>query len=126
MNNYPWLDQCLREKKGCVKDYKIEWKWDRYLVDGKMFAAVCRPGPEHKGYDERELLTLKCEPMRSELLRDEYKDIIPGFYTDKRNWISIFLDGAVPEELLRDLCGRSYELVFAKLTKKRRKEIEES
>lgn len=42
---------------------------------------------------------------------------------DKTNWISIFLDGSVPEALLRDLCAQSYQLVFSKLTKKMQREI---
>ena len=69
------------------------------------------------------MLTLKCEPQRAELLRAEFPDVIPGFYMDKRNWISIFLDGNVPEDVLRDLCERSYTLVFQKLTKKLQREI---
>ena len=125
MNKYPWLDKTLQSKKGCTKDYKVEWGWQRYQVGGKLFAAICRPGPEHKGYDQRELLTLKCEPMLAELLRTEYPDILPGFYMDKRNWISVFLDGSVPDDVLRDLCDRSYSLVLGKLTKKLQRAIEE-
>ena len=90
MNKYQWLDSYLLEKRGCVKDYKPEWCWFRYQVGGKLFAATCQPGEEHKGYDCRELLTLKCEPRFAELMRAEYPDIIPGFYMDKKRWISIF------------------------------------
>ncbi len=124
MGKYHWLDTYLQEKKGCTKDYKPEWGWFRYQVGGKMFAATCQPGPEHKDYAGRELLTLKCEPLLSEALRSEYSDIVPGFYMDKRNWISVFLDGEVPEEVLKGLCERSYTLVFEKLTKKLQREIE--
>ena len=125
MNKYEWLDAYLLGKAGAVKDYKLEWQWWRYQVGGKLFAATCQPGPEHKGYDCRELLTLKCDPLRSELLRAEFPDIVPGFYCDKRHWISVFLDGAVPEDVLRDLCDSSYRLVFEKLTKKLQREITE-
>ena len=124
MNKYQWLDEYLRGQKGCAKDYKAEWGWWRYRVGGKMFAAVCQPGPEHGIYGGRELVTLKCEPMLGELLRAEYPDILPGFYADKRCWISVFLAGEVPDELLRDLCGSSYQLVFKGLTKKLQREIE--
>ncbi|MEG0825321.1 MAG: MmcQ/YjbR family DNA-binding protein [Oscillospiraceae bacterium] len=123
MNIYPWLDDYLQSKPGVTKDYKIEWEWLRYQVGGKLFAATCQPGESYKGYDCRELVSLKCEPLLAEALRAEYPDIIPGFYMDKRNWNSIFLDGAVPEDVLRDLCDRSYELVFSKLTKKLQAEI---
>ncbi len=124
MNQYKWLDSYLRSKQGCTKDYKTEWEWYRYQVGGKMFAATCQPGKAYHGYDNRELLTLKCESMLAELLRQEYPDIVPGFYMDKRNWISVFLDGAVPDDVLRDLCDRSYALVFGKLTKKLQREIQ--
>ena len=61
----------------------------------------------------------------SELLRAEFPDIIPGFYSDKRHWISVFLDGDVPEDVVRDLCDRSYDLVFQKLPKKLQKSLME-
>lgn len=122
MNKYQWLDEYLLSKPGCTKDYKVEWGWWRYQVGGKLFAATCRPGEKY-GYGDRELINLKCEPAMAELLRAEFPDIIPGFYSDKRNWNSVFLDGAVPEDVLKDLCDRSYDLVFAKLTKKLQKEI---
>ena len=123
MNRYAWLEDYLLAKPGSIQDYKLEWGWQRYQVGGKLFAAICQPGPEHQGYHCRELLTLKCEPLLAEALRAEYPDIVPGFYTDKRHWNSIFLDGAVPDGLLRDLCDRSWDLVFSKLTKKLQSEI---
>lgn len=123
MNRYTWLDEYLLQKPGATKDYKVEWGWWRYQVGGKLFAATMQPGPEHKGYDCRELLNLKCEPGLSELLRAEFPDIIPGFYSDKRHWISVYLDGQVPEDVLKDLCDRSYRLVFEKLTKKLQREL---
>ena len=124
MNRYEWLDEYLLAKVGAVKDYKLEWGWWRYQVGGKLFAATCQPGPGHKGYDCRELLTVKCEPLLAEALRAEYSDIIPGFYMDKRCWNSVYLDGNVPDDVLRTLCDRSYALVFGKLTKKLQREIE--
>ena len=57
--------------------------------------------------------------------RQQYADVVPGFYSDKRTWNSVYLDGAVPEETLRAMCDMSYELVFAKLTKKAQREIKE-
>lgn len=123
MNKYEWLDKYLLAKPGAVKDFKPEWGWWRYQVGGKLFAATCQPDPKHKVYDCRELLTLKCEPLLAELLRKEYPDIIPGFYMDKRCWNSIFLDGELKDDMLRDLCDSSYELVFGKLTKKLQREI---
>ncbi len=119
---YEWLDGYLLGKPGAERDYKAEWGWLRYRVAERQFAAICTPGPQYGAY-AREQVLLKCDPHLSELLRNVYPDIAPGFYSDKRTWISVFLDGQVPEELLRSLCDQSYDLVFGKLTKKRQREI---
>lgn len=121
---YPQWDAVLLGVPGAVRDFKVEWGWDRYFVGGKMFAALCAPGEPHAAaYAGHPLLTLKADPAEGELYRSQYPDILPGFYCDKRNWISIRLDGSVPDEEIRRLCQRSYELVFAKLTKKLQREI---
>ena len=123
MNRYEWLDAYLLAKPGAEKDFKAEWGWWRYRVGGKLFAATCQPGPQYQGYDCRELVNLKCDPGLSPLLQAEFSDVIPGFYSDKRHWISVFLDSAVPEDVLKDLCDRSYTLVFQGLTKKLQREL---
>lgn len=123
MNKYLWLDAFLLDLPGAVREYKPEWGWERYLVGGKQFAATCCPGPEHKGYAQREMVLLKCEPRLAEAYRETYPDVVPGFYSDKRTWNSVYLDGAVPEEVLREMCRMSYRLVFAKLTRAARQGI---
>ena len=114
---YEWLDEYLLSLPGAEKDYKPEWSWFRYMVRGKLFAAVCSPGPEHRTYGGHDLVNLKCDPAEAELLRARYPDILPGFYTDKRNWIACFLDGGLPDEVLRDLCAGSHRLILEKLPK---------
>lgn len=124
MSDTSWLDAYLLAKAGAEKDYKVEWGWERYRVREKMFAALCRPGEKHaEEYAMHPLISLKCDPIESELLRSQYPDILPGFYMDKRAWISVRLDGNVPKELLCRLCDTSYELIFSKLTKKLQREI---
>ena len=73
-----WLEEWLMTFPGVTKDYKEEWGWWRYQVGGKLFAAVCQPGPEHAGYDCRKLISLKCDPERAILLRAEFADIVPA------------------------------------------------
>lgn len=123
MTNYPWLDGYLLSKPGAERDFKVEWQWERYLVRGKMFAAVCTPGPEHKPHAGQTMVNLKCDPRLAEAFRAEYPDVVPGFYSDKRNWNSVYLDGTVPETLLQDMCDMSYSLVVAKLPKKVRETL---
>ena len=115
---YPWLDEFLLQKPGVTKDFKEEWNWIRYQIGGKMFTAVCL-GEDNEPY----YITLKLEPAEGDFLRSKYKDIIPGYYMNKVHWNSVQADGEVPEELLKDLLEKSYQLVFQSLSKKKQKEI---
>ena len=120
---YDWLDACLLAFPGAEKDYKPEWGWFRYMIRGKLFAAVCSPGPEHGVYGGHDLVNLKCAPARGEILRTVHPEILPGFYCDKRHWISCLLDGGLPDEVLRELCVESHQLILKKLPKYVQREL---
>lgn len=123
MTNYPWLDHYLLSKPGAERDFKPEWQWERYLIRGKMFAAICTPGPQYTLHAGRTMAILKCSPLLAEGFRAQYADVVPGFYSDKRNWNSVYLDGSLPDEVLRDLCDLSYRLVVSKLPKQVQAEL---
>lgn len=124
MENYPVLTEYLLSKPGVTYDYKVEWEWHRYMVGGKLFAAFMHPSNKFDPcYAEKDLLNLKCDPALGELLRKEHAEILPGFYSDKRTWNSVILQGALPDTLLRQMIDDSYQLVFKKLTKKLQQEI---
>ncbi|MCI8594412.1 MAG: MmcQ/YjbR family DNA-binding protein [Oscillospiraceae bacterium] len=125
MVNYNWLDEYLLALPGAEKDFKEEWQWQRYMIRGKLFAAVCRPDEKHGTYGGHPLVNLKCDPRMAELYRAEYPEVLPGFYMDKRNWNAVLLDGALPEDVLREMCGQSHRLVLEKLPKKVQREIAE-
>ena len=118
-----WLDEYLLSLPGVEKDYKAEWQWFRYMIRGKLFAAVCTPEGKYEIYGGHDLVNLKCEPERAELLRAEYPEILPGFYCDKRLWIAALLDSGLPDDLLRELCANSHRLILEKLPKYVQKEI---
>ncbi|MDO4489041.1 MAG: MmcQ/YjbR family DNA-binding protein [Eubacteriales bacterium] len=115
---YDWMDEYLMAKPGVEKDFKDEWGWRRYMIEGKMFAALC--------YDDsgkEALITLKLEPMNGDLLRQRYEDIIPGYYMNKVHWNSVKVDGVVPNELLKDMLDKSYQLILGSFSKKKQAEI---
>ena len=114
---YEWLDDYLCSRKGVEKDYQEDWEATRYMLRKKMFAMQ----GNHK--DGREIITLKLEPSHGQLLREEYADIIPGYYMNKEHWNSVYLDGNVPADLLQEMLDESYELILASLSKKARQEI---
>ena len=122
---YDWLDEYLLSLPGAEKDYKPEWAWFRYRLRGKLFAAVCSPqGMKDEAYNGHDLVNLKCDPRLAEGFRETYPEIHPGFYSDKRHWNAAFLDGNLPDEVLRDMCDMSYRLVVEKLPKYVQKELQ--
>lgn len=75
-----------------------------FKVGGKMHALVSLDG-------ELGSVTLKCDPDAAIGLRNSYAAIGPGYYMNKRHWITIELGGDAPDTLLTDLVAGSYELV---------------
>ena len=114
---YPWLCAYLLSKTGASKDFKEEWQWERYLIRDKMFAAICT---DKSG---EPIVTLKLEPAFGFMMRQEYKAVVPGHYMNKEHWNSINLEADVPEDVLKNMIDRSYELILGGFSKKVRLEI---
>ena len=102
---YEWIDEYLLKKPGVTKDIQKEWNWIRYQIGGKMFAAICRDDDNIPVY-----ITLKLDPLEGDYFRKEYEDIIPGYYMNKTHWNSIKADGAVPDDILKDLLEELHAL----------------
>lgn len=119
---YPQLDARLLSYPGARRDYQPVWMWDRYLVADRMYAGLLYIGA-HKDprYANHPFLSIKIDPAEGEFYRAQYPDtVLPGYYSDKRTWVSIRLDGSLPEAELAALCRRSYDLVVAKLPRAKR------
>jgi predicted DNA-binding protein (MmcQ/YjbR family) len=67
-------------------------------------------------------LSLKCEPDLAAQLRAAHPAIAPGYHLNKRHWNTITLDGSLPDQMVADLLGDSYDLVVAALPRARRPE----
>ena len=113
---YPWIDGYLLQKRGVTKDFQPVWNWERYHIGGRMFAALCLDKAGNPYY-----INLKQAPMEAEFLRGQYEDILPGYYSDKRNWVSVRCDGAVSDGLLREMLDKAYALTLAGMSKKARR-----
>lgn len=65
-------------------------------------------------------LSLKCDPEEAIELRARYDTIIPGYHLNKRHWITLLEPDRLPQELVRGLIYKSYQLVQSKLPKRLR------
>jgi predicted DNA-binding protein (MmcQ/YjbR family) len=120
MKDYQWLDELLLEQPATKKEFQPAWQAHKYLLRDKMYAYI--------GIDDRNrrpIITLKLDPLYSEMLRHEYQDIVPGYYMNKLHWSTVYLDADVPREMLVDMVRASHETVLSSLSKKAQQEIAE-
>jgi len=96
-------------------------QWDNDLlfrVGGKMFAVASLDVTPTR-------VSFKCTPEKfAELIEQE--DITPAAYMARIHWVTLHRLDALDEHETESLIRESYEMVWAKLTKKLRKELEES
>ncbi len=77
---------------------------DVYKVGAKVFLIVTDDPAE-------QIITVKADPGRGHLLRDQYASVTAGRYLDKRHWVSVGVGDGVTEELVTELVQDSYDLV---------------
>ena len=88
----------------------LQWEEDLcFKVGGRIFAIV--------SLDSRRLC-FKCVPETfAELI--EREDIRPAPYVGRYKWVMLDRLDALPDDELRDLIGQSYEMVAARVPKRR-------
>lgn len=112
------LDQVgawCRQMTGTSLDHAFGPETDVYRVSDKIYAMVKTADP---GF-----VTLKARPEEVQALLDQYDCTRPGYYMNKRHWITLDLIGDVPLAELPDLIAESYRLVFSSLSKGQQAEI---
>jgi len=80
-----------------------------YKVMGKMFALT--------DLDLFTSINLKCLPEIGVELRERYPAVQPGYHMNKKHWITVQMDGSIPDKLIKSWIMESYELVVKSLTK---------
>jgi predicted DNA-binding protein (MmcQ/YjbR family) len=97
------LAACARQD-GAELSYPFGEDTAVYKVGGKIFAIS---GLAHSPGQ----ITLKCDPEHGEALRSEHAAITPGYHMNKRHWITVTLDGSLPDTLIEELVEDSFDLV---------------
>ena len=82
-----------------VAVYKVAVKGE-----DKMFALIA----ENK---QPVNLSLKCDPKLSEVLRERYESVMPGYHLNKKHWNTLILSGQLSWPEVQDLIRHSYDLV---------------
>lgn len=112
-SQYKSVYQHATKLNGAVEDFPFGPEAQVFKVCGKMFMLLAVE-------DKPARVTLKCEPEEAVQLCDQYSSVSPGYYMNKKHWITIVLDGELSTSLLISLLDDSYNLIVKKLTKKDR------
>ena len=70
-----------------------------------------------EGADALDVVNLKCDPILIGSLRKE-SGIFPAYHMSKANWVSVALDGSVPDEQIKMLLDMSYDETAPKARRK--------
>lgn len=107
------LEDYLLSKPGSWLDYPFGEGVAVYKVGsketGKMFALI------QEGKTPLQV-SLKCDPILAETLREKYETVLAGYHLNKKHWNTILCTGQVPEDELFSFVDLSYNLVVAGLT----------
>ncbi|MFZ1302106.1 MAG: MmcQ/YjbR family DNA-binding protein [Candidatus Microsaccharimonas sp.] len=93
-----WLDFPFGEGTSV---YKVG---DKESGDAKMFALIADGSKPLR-------VSLKCDPVLAETLREKYETVVPGYHLSKKHWNTIICSGQLSDEELKDLANLSYQLV---------------
>jgi predicted DNA-binding protein (MmcQ/YjbR family) len=105
-------DHCLAFP-GSAETFPFGTETSVFKVAGKMFAL--------SRLEQRPLqVSVKCEPLLAEQLREAHPAVLPGYHLNKRHWNTLIIDGSLPDGLIKDMVEDSYDLVVSGLPRSRR------
>lgn len=105
-------------KLGAKEDIPFKLPVPVYKVGDKMFGLINIHEPE------KESINLKYPKDKINEIRSLYSNNIkPGYHMNKDNWNTVYLNGKLENELIKELIDISYDLVFKSLPKKKQSEI---
>lgn len=87
------------------------WDLIRIRGNGKSFMLIY----ERNGFVN---INVKTEPQWGDFWRSVHNSVVPAYHQNKRHWITIILDGTIPEDDIRKMISESYALVTDNPTKR--------
>ena len=112
------LEKYLAKLAGAQSSYPFGPDALVFKVMGKMFALVSQN-------EKIPRVTFKCAPADAEVLVSQFESVTPGYYMNKKHWVTISLTGELSVQMLIDLAKGSYDLVVSKLNKADKAKIQQ-
>lgn len=93
-----WLDFPFGEGTSVYKAGQKE------AGEGKLFAIIQDGSKPLR-------VSLKCDPLLAQTLREKYETVLPGYHLNKKHWNTIICSGQLSDDEIKDLARLSYRLV---------------
>jgi predicted DNA-binding protein (MmcQ/YjbR family) len=103
------VEDYILEMPNAVREYPFGKDVAVYKVGDKMFALMSEDKTPVN-------LSLKCDPLLAQTLREKYESILPGYHLNKKHWNTLVLSGQLEWPEVQDLIRHSYLLVTGKET----------
>ena len=69
-------------------------------------------------------INLKVDPETGIELRERYTSVLEAYHMNKKHWITVMIDGKIPDKLIKQWIDTSYDLVKAGLSKSIRAQLD--
>ena len=69
-------------------------------------------------------INLKVDPEMGIELRERYSAVLEAYHMNKKHWITVLMDGELPDRLLVQWINNSYNLVVSGLTKSQKSALD--
>lgn len=103
-SDYPWIK---------YPDYEVF----RHTSNKKWFALIMDLPKNKLGLPEKDILSVvnfKCDPILVDSLLIK-KGYFPAYHMNKSGWITVALDGSVPDNEIKMLLNMSFEATAPKI-----------
>ncbi len=104
MQDHKEVEEYILGMPNAVREYPFGEDVAVYKVQGKMFALISETKTPIN-------LSLKCDPLLAETLREKYETVLPGYHLNKKHWNTLILTGQLPDDEVHALIQHSYQLV---------------
>lgn len=106
--------RCL-SKNGAAESFPFGDEVRVFKVMGKIFALI--------PISNTVSISLKCEPVLAQMLRQTYSGVQPGYHLNKEHWNTVTPGDEIPLDEVLSMIDHSYDLVVGGLPKAQRKAL---
>lgn len=106
----------VKKQYGTIPEYLWHESPDSAVLrheNGKWYAIFMNVEREKLGLSGDgmvDIMDVKCEPDMISMMT-QINGFLPGYHMNKRNWLTILLDGTVQEAKILDFLDMSYDLI---------------